>query len=365
MSAPTVLLLDMGRTLRGGQKQVLYLAEALLTSEFSPLLACPHGPLLEAAQARGIPVQPIPARLWHPELWLTLRRLVALPDMAIVHTHDAHAATAGAVLRRFCPRLRLIHSRRVSYALNPGARQWKYRQADAVVGVSADITAGMARAGLPKERLYTIHSGIDPSLYTPQQASLTGENTPFVFLAVGALTPQKGFAVLLEAAALLKAENLHPKFPWQVRLVGDGPLRDALLAQRERLGLTDLVNLPGRRDSINELSLAHALVVPSVDGEGSSGVIKEGWATGLPVIASDLAANHELVLPETSGLLAATGNAQALACAMHRVLIDPALRQRIAAGGAAALPNFTAERMAQGTLKLYRTLLCSSPTNLY
>lgn len=362
MSTPAILLLDMGRTLRGGQKQVLYLAESLLNSEFSPLLACPQGPLLEAAQACGVSACPLPARLWRPDLWLTLRRLANIPELAIVHTHDAHAATAGAVLRRLYPHLRLIHSRRVSYALNSGARQWKYRQADAVVGVSADITAGMARAGLPAARLHTIHSGIDPALYAPQHAPVPSDTVPFVFLAVGAFTPQKGFPVLLEAAALLKDESLPP---WRVRLVGDGELRETLLTQRQRLGLETFVDMPGHRDSRDELPLAHALIVPSVDGEGSSGVIKEGWATGLPVIASDLAANGELITHEDSGLLTATGNAQAFACAMHRVLAEPSLRLRLAAGGAAALPGFTAERMAQNTLELYRKLLCSSPTNLY
>lgn len=51
-----------------------------------------------------------------------------------------------------------------------------------------------------------------------------------------------------------------------------------------------------------------ALVVPSVDGEGSSGAIKEGWVTGVPVICSALASNQELVRGDENGLLAAVGD---------------------------------------------------------
>lgn len=357
MSGTRILLLDLGRAMRGGQRQVLYLAKTLLDSEFDPVLACPDGPLAEAALAAEVPVDILPPRLWRPDLWTRLWTLAGKTDL--VHTHDAQAATAGAVLKRFFPRLRLVHSRRVSYPLKSGLRRWKYAVADAVVGVSADITEGLLRSGLEPDRLHTVHSGIDPDTYSkavPLEASPAGaDGVPtFVFLAVGALTPQKGFEVLLDAAARLNKENLPP---WRLRLVGDGELRGALLARRARLGLENRVDMPGRRESRSELPLAHALVVPSVNGEGSSGTIKEGWASSLPVIASDLASNRELVQHEISGLLSVVGSADSLAHAMRRVLEDQPLRAALIDGGDHALPVFTARRMAESTLDLYRTLL--------
>lgn len=358
-----IVLLDLGREMRGGQRQVQYLAKGLMDApDFSPRLLCPNGPLADAAQADGVPVTLLPARLWHPDLWWTLYRTCTQPTNSacppVLHTHDAHAALAGAVLKTLLPRITLIHSRRVSYAVDTGWRNWKYRKADAVAGVSADITRSLAAAGLDPARLHTIHSGIDPATYSP--ASFLQANQPFTFLAVGALTPQKGFTVLLDAAYLLEKQNLPP---WKVRLVGDGPLRDPLELQRGRLGLESRVEMPGRRESRQELPLAHALVVPSVDGEGSSGTIKEGWASVLPVIASDLSSNTELITDGYSGLLFTTGSPETLARAMRRVLLDESLRADLVSGGCDTLPHFTAQHMVENTIRLYRDCTCSSPTN--
>lgn len=353
----TVLLLDMGRGFRGGQRQVLYLARALAASaDFSPLLLCVDGPLARAAQNEDLCVHILPPRIWRPDYWMQIwsvcKRAVKSGPV-ILHTHDAHAATAGAILKTLLPSLRLIHSRRVSYPLHSGIRTWKYRRADAVTGVSAAITRSLAMSGLDPARLHTIHSGIDPDTYASRAAEQA--NSPFLFLAIGALTPQKGFEVLLEAAAKLNA--IHDLPPWRLRLVGNGPLRDPLNIRRARLGLEERVDMPGRQESRDELPHAHALVVPSVDGEGSSGTIKEGWVTGLPVLASDLPSNGELITPEYSGLLFISGDADSLARAMIRLLTDAPLCARLVQGGTATLHRFTAACMAQNTMNLYRELV--------
>ena len=75
---------------------------------------------------------------------------------------------------------------------------------------------------------------------------------------------------------------------------------------------------------------------PSVDGEGSSGAIKEGWVTGVPVICSALPSNQELVRGDENGLLAAVGDPVSLADAMARCLTDEALRVRLAEAGSRA-----------------------------
>lgn len=348
---PPVVLLDLGQEFRGGQRQVLYLARHLTRWSIPVQLLCPEAPLAKAARAESLCVTTLPARLWQPNLWRTLYRVCTAYPACILHTHDAHSAMAGAVMKTFLPHMTLIHSRRVSYAVRTGWRNWKYQQADAVVGVSADITRSLALAGLDSARLHTIHSGIDPTTYAP--ALPADHSGPFTFLAIGALTQQKGFAVLLEAAALLEKENLPP---WRVRLVGDGPLRESLLETRTNLGLTARVDMPGRLESREALPLAQALIVPSVDGEGSSGTIKEGWATGVPVIASNLASNTELVTDGHSGLLFASGKPVALARAMHSVLLDPELCAKLVYGGTDTLPRFTDLCMAESTLGLYQQL---------
>lgn len=173
---------------------------------------------------------------------------------------------------------------------------------DAVVGVSREIADGMIGAGIPASRVSAIHSGIDPSRYRPREARQDGG---FLFQSIGAFTPQKGYSVLVRAMAELRKRSLPP---WAVRIVGGGPLLDPIKEEARNLGVDALLALPGRRDSVDMLPDCDALVVPSVDGEGSSGAIKEGWVTGVPVICSALASNQELVRGDENGLLAAVGD---------------------------------------------------------
>ena len=325
-----VLLLDLGLELRGGQRQVYYLARALArTPDMEPLVACPRtGKLAELLRDEGLPVLGLPGRSpANPLLlrWMGQRLRDFPPD--IVHTHDANAATVGAFYKLLHSGTLLIHSRRVSYPLRRGLRSWKYRIADAVVGVSREIADGMIGAGIPASRVSAIHSGIDPSRYRPREARQDGG---FLFQSIGAFTPQKGYSVLVRAMAELRKRSLPP---WAVRIVGDGPLLDPIREEARTLGVDALLALPGRRD------------------------IKEGWVTGVPVICSALASNQELVRGDENGLLAAVGDPVSLADAMARCLTDEGLRARLAEAGSRSVLEFTDTRMAEQYMDLYRRLM--------
>ena len=346
-----VLLLDLGIELRGGQRQVYYLARYLAEApDISVLTACPaNGALAALLRREGLPLLPLPGRSpLNPALLWTLKRV--LGNLDVLHTHDANAATVGALCKTFHPALCLIHSRRVSYPLRTGARLWKYLKADACAGVSQEISDGMIRAGLPAHKVFTIHSGIDPNRYAPKRPR---SNEPFLFQSIGACTPQKGYSVLLRAMQNLLALPLPP---WKVRIVGDGPLRMPLLEEAQQLGVAECLSMPGWKDSREVLPDCDALVVPSVDGEGSSGAIKEGWVTGVPVICSSLLSNTELVQDGHNGLTATVGDPQALADAMRRCLLDAQLRDQLVSAGSRSVLEFTDKRMASAYLELYRRL---------
>ncbi len=355
-----VLMLDLGRTMRGGQRQVLYLSRYLAEHQGPfPIIACPAGSrMAESAAADDLSVFPLSGHSpLNPLIYTALiQKLRRDPSIRFLHTHDANAAQVGAVLKCLFPHVRLIHSRRVSYAPRPGLHSWKYLRADMVVGVSRDIADQMVASGVAPARVSAIHSGIAPQTYKPHLPKSDGE--PFEFLAIGALTYQKGFDVLLNAASVLARETLPA---WKLRLVGDGPLAKSLYNQAKRLGLfsgeSPLLHMPGRRESREVLPRCDAVLVPSTSGEGSSATIKEAWATGVPVIASDLSSNRELVKNGINGLLARTGDPSSLACMMKHCLLDHELRRVLVEGGNRSLPHFTHERMASSYLNLYANLL--------
>lgn len=346
-----VLLLDLGGQWRGGQRQVLYLARHLsLSSDFEPVVAAPRGaPLLEKCVSHGLPVLALPGRRdFDPRNLWALARAVRAQSVDLVHTHDARSASLGALYRLVRPGgPLLVHSRRVSYPLGSGWSRAKYARADLVVAVSGEVRQVLEASGLDPARLAVVHSGIDPACYRVSER----DGAEVVFGAIGAMSRQKGFGVFLDALALLNGMDLPP---WRAVAVGDGELRSGLEARARELGLSGRVAFTGFRESWQALLDLDVLVVPSVDGEGSNAVVKEGWAARVPVVVSDLAANLELVEPGVSGLSFPRGDAGALARALAQAARDADLRRALADKGFDRVALFTDAAMAEGVMACYR-----------
>lgn len=339
--------LDLGMEFRGGQRQVVYLAGAQLRSGLNVRVAAPRGaPLLAHARRAGLPVWVLPGRYDFDlrSLWSVCRRL---PHLAVVHTHDSRSASLGALVRCFRRDCVLLHSRRVSYPPGQGWSRWKYRLGQAVVCVSRDIETCMKKAGV--SHTYVVHSTIDRARYAPRPEQGNGGRVGII----GALSPQKGHAVLF--AALSRMRDVP-----EVWVVGDGRLEQSLRAEAAAFGLGERVVWKGHVESPDVLPALDVLVVPSVHGEGSSGVIKEGWAAGVPVLCSDLPANRELVRDEDNGLLFRNKDAQALAVQLRRLLDDADLGERLARQARRDLEEYSVENMHAAYLRIYAQVVMSA-----
>lgn len=189
------------------------------------------------------------------------------------------------------------------------------------------------RRGYPREKVITIHHGIDLSR-VPERAAPTDSTEP-VLVAVGRLVPKKGFDVLLRAAApMLKQDRIA------LRIVGEGPEGTRLRALAVDLGVLDRVEFLGRltwEDTLRTIAESSALIAPSVmaedgDMDGIPNVLLEAGALGVPVIASRLSGIPELVEDGKTGLLTASGDEGALGKALRRVADSADLRAQL--GGA-------------------------------
>ncbi|WP_419787866.1 glycosyltransferase family 4 protein [Pseudodesulfovibrio sp.] len=348
-----ILLLDMGKILRGGQRQVFYLAMNLMrTDGFEPLVALPaKAPLRPMLEQAGIPYAVLPSGSdLNPLNMISLLGITSRFQPDVVHTNDAKGASLGALLKKFRKNIRLVHSRRVSYALKAGWSKKKYLAGDKLVAVSGEIRDVLVNCGIPEEKTSVIHSGIDASRYTTEK-----HPHPMLTIgAVGALSSQKGFEVLIDALGVLKEDTTLP--PWQCLIAGDGPLLVELKARADRLDLSRSILFLGHRDSREVLPEIDILTVPSVDGEGSNAVIKEGWASGTPVITSDLPSNLELVTHEHNGLVFKNRDPKELAESIIRVYRDPALATRMKDNGSISLEEYTDKIMTAKYIKIYQAL---------
>jgi glycosyltransferase involved in cell wall biosynthesis len=229
-----------------------------------------------------------------------------------------------------------------------------FRWCDVVVCNSCAAADRLVEQGLPKRSVVMIGNGVPATFFADTLPALSRK--PGV-LRVGMIarmnTLSKNHALFLRAAARLRGSFTNLEF----LLVGDGPHRLRLEQQAEELGLTACTYFLGeRRDIPAMLASLDVSVLPS-SSESLSNAIIESMAAGVPVVASRVGGNPELVSSDR-GALVEPGNEQLLADAIERLLRDAS--RRVALGRSAkqfAEKNFTLERMRKRHEDLYAELL--------
>ncbi|MCG5535549.1 TIGR03088 family PEP-CTERM/XrtA system glycosyltransferase [Ectothiorhodospira mobilis] len=306
----------------------------------------------------------------HLRLWRLLRRL----RPAIVHTRnlatlEAQATAALAGVRR---RVHGEHGWNVGDLDGSGEGPRRMRrllrplvgQYIALSRHQMDYLAGAI--GVPADRLNHICNGVDTGRFHPPQDRAAARavlppgfappGTP-VFGAVMRLQAVKAPEVLLQAFLGLLGQAPPGGEPRLV-MVGDGPLLRDLRARLDAAGAAHLAWLPGARDDIPEILRAlDVLVLPSL-AEGICNTVLEAMATGLPVIATHVGGNPDLIRDGRTGLLVPPGDAEALMAALARCLGDPAGARALgAAARAHSEQALSLEAMVQGYLAVYDRLM--------
>ncbi|HET7159003.1 MAG TPA: TIGR03088 family PEP-CTERM/XrtA system glycosyltransferase, partial [Burkholderiales bacterium] len=242
----------------------------------------------------------------HFRLWRLLRQL--RPD--IVHTRNL-AALEGAVpafLARVPVRIHGEHGRDVGDLDGEHRGYQRLRRffkpfVHHYVAVSKDLESYLNnRIRVPPSRVTQFYNGVDTELFRPangerQALPLAGFASPdaFVVGTVGRMQAVKDQLTL--ARAFIEALRIMPEAAHRLRLVmvGDGPLREEVAAMLEHANVAKLTWLAGARDDVPALMRGLDLfVLPSL-GEGVSNTILEAMASGLPVVATAVGGNCELV----------------------------------------------------------------------
>jgi sugar transferase (PEP-CTERM/EpsH1 system associated) len=231
------------------------------------------------------------------------------------------------------------------------------------VTVSQDLAHYLQqRVHVRPQRISTVCNGVDTERFHPRRHGAPdllppgwAAQRPLVVGTVGRLTGVKDQASLLQAFAQLKPTAQQPL---RLVLVGDGPLRQDLQSQAANLGIADATWFAGDRTDVPELMQQMDLfVLPSLN-EGISNTLLEAMATGLPLLASRVGGNPELIHDGEHGRLLPAADPQALAQALQALVDQPALRQ---AWGAAsrrrAEQHFSLEAMVAGYQQVYDQVL--------
>ncbi|MFI6939230.1 glycosyltransferase family 4 protein [Streptomyces sp. NPDC050418] len=220
------------------------------------------------------------------------------------------------------------------------------RRAAAVIALTPEMADFLAeRYEVPRERLHIVPNGVSDTYFMPPRPA---PEHPLRLLFVGRLSVQKNVARLLDSMPLVQRDV-------RLRLVGDGDLRGELEAQANRLGLRNVEfagSLHGD-DLVKAYADSDAFVLPS-DKEGMPLVLLEAMAAGLPVIATDVPGNRELVTG--TGLLAAPEPA-ALARQIDVLAGDGELWRDLAARSARVAAELSWGRVAERVERVYDEVL--------
>lgn len=279
-----------------------------------------------------------------PDLQAVMRARRALRKRGgVLHTHNAaahyHAVLAAAGLGFS----RVVNTRHGMGGFNPGSRRERLYRASmrgthAVVAVCDAARKRLQESGVrPKDALLSIPNGIPIDRFSPGDRAARGmllaefdlDPSARILGTVGRLHPAK------DQAGMLKAfRHVREAVPEAVLLlVGDGALRGPLEAVAREEGVASHVRFLGDRGDVARLARGFELFLLSSLTEGWSIALMEACATGLPIVATTVGGNPEIVEHGVNGLLVPPAEPEALADAVVSLLNDPG---RVARMGEAA-----------------------------
>ena len=303
-------------------------------------------------------------------LWKLLRDL--RPDA--LHTRNLGTIDL-APLGRLAGVPVCVHGEHGWDAADPQGQSAKYRRLrrfcdrfiTRYVAVSRDIAEWLSQLTKDSARRVTqIYNGVDTNRFSPKgpKAELPfrkNEDDPLVIGAVGRLDPIKNFDILIAAVDEVLKEQPALRSTLRLAIIGDGQMAESLGRQIQELGLDTITWLPGERDDIPELLRAMDIFVLPSRNEGISNTILEAMASGLPVVATNVGGNPELIDANDSGTLIRPNDAAELASAIRDYANDSSLRDRHGTAARKRVETmFSLDSMVRSYAELYDQLLSNT-----
>ena len=323
------------------------------------------GWLKERCETLGLPTVVVPMEGQWDFRWIVrCCRVVRRQNVSLIHAHEFRANAFGALVAKLCgiPLVGTVHGK--NYYPDHVKRRMAYRWASRaahMVAVSHDLRHFLEeRIGIAHDRIAVIHNGVDMI----QQGSLDqvrrlrsefgiGEDA-FIIGIVGSLYPVKGHVHLFHALRTVLGH--HPKT--RLLVIGQGDLEQTLKQKVSDLGIEGAVSFLGLRNDVPRvLPLLDLFVLPSLS-EGLSVALLEAMSTGVPVIASKVGGNPEIVVDGETGYLVPPERSEELASRIIEIMSDRESSRLLGERGREWVAReFTTARMLERYQDLYDSCL--------
>lgn len=346
----------------GAEKQLCLLAENLPEDRFDVhvILLTRDGPRSQSLRDAGIPVTVIGKRFKaDPSAFFRLRRQLKELKPDIVHTWLFAANSFGRAAAQAAKVPRIIGSERCVDPWKTAAHflidRKLLKYTETITTNSVSVRDFYAAHGIDQNKFTLIPNGIEPvsvSARTREQvfATLGIDPQRKLIMAVGRLWPQKRYRDLIWAAELLATLRDDTT----LAIVGDGPQKGELLRHRDAVTIPLHVRFCGQRDNVTELlPHADAFWIGS-EYEGQSNSLIEAMQAGVPVIATDIPGNRDLVINQQTGRLVALGDTADFARQSNEILDNELDAKRLGNNARDRIASeFTVAQMVQKHANLY------------
>jgi sugar transferase (PEP-CTERM/EpsH1 system associated) len=307
-------------------------------------------------------------------LWLypDFARLLAAERPAVVHTRNLGTLEfqLPAAWMRTTARVHGEHGRDIDDLDGSSRRHRWLRRAygpfvHRFVALSNDLSGYLKDViGVNPNRIEQIYNGVDSVRFAPAQTRAVIDACPFkdsrhwLVGTVGRLQAVKSQTLLAKAFVLAVQQEPALRARMRLVIVGGGPLMADIQAILDAAGMADLAWLAGERSDVADvMRMLDCFVLPSL-AEGVSNTILEAMASGLPVVATRVGANPELVQHGHTGLIVPGNDPAAMADALRQLVADPAGAQQMGRRGReVAVQRFSMQAMANRYQGLYDSLL--------
>lgn len=279
-----------------------------------------------------------------------MRRLIKLFEPDVIHVHTTQAALILAFLRPKLPIVMTHHNSRFNFP--PSLFLVLNTVVDHYVAISDKCKANIEQH--TRKPITKIINAAGRNFAAG--SARTSVNSSPQILSVGTLSAQKDYPTLIRAAVRLRDRlSVHGRSP-TINIAGSGEPMTMLQDLIDKIAVEDVVSLLGQRSDIDQLMLQSDLYVNSSLYEGMPVALIEALQSGLPIVATDVEGNREVVYPNENGLLVPAQDPDKLADAMAEALLDSNLHAKLSQGAIVSSGNFSLVRAAQSHLALYEQL---------
>ena len=324
---------------------------------------------IQSTRASGIDIDVIPERgrfdlAVIPALKTIIER--RQPDLVITQSIKSHFVMWRSRLWKRVPWVAYHHGYTTTDSrmrLYNRLDRWSLPKTDVVITVCNAFARELTTVlGLPPEQIRVQHNSIRPAPTVNaeeiREVRERLEISPYqrVILSVGRLSKEKAHSDLIAAFKALC--ETHSEFDCKLVLVGDGPERQSLTTAARESGFDRRIIFTGQlRDVRPYYAMANVFALPS-HSEGSPNVLLEAMAAEVPIVATAVGGVPEIVQHEASALLVSPQTPAAMAQAIHQILTDKGLAQRLVANAANLLiSKYSADQYARSLLRLYHEVV--------